>query len=85
MAKRENKNDILAGIKQIGPVRIVIVTRIAIIGGGGAIMLSISGIARTSNPNVALAALPSKSVALAARADLILLAEPLAIDGGHSL
>jgi hypothetical protein len=74
MALQKQERTFILSIKQIGARRIAIALIIAIVGGWAAIALTLSGLTRSKNPQVALMAVPGESNALANRADQLLLA-----------
>ncbi len=76
MARKHKHNRFAGAIAQIGPLRILAALTIAIVGGWFALTLAVSGVARYKSPQAVLAILPSDSVALAARADQLLFADP---------
>lgn len=76
MERKAKENPFMGAAKAIGPMRIVSCLLLAIVGSWFAIALTISGIARYKNPQAALVVMPRDSIALAARADLLLAANP---------
>ena len=76
MVLRKKERSFILSIKQIGARRIAITLIIAIVGGLAAIALTLSGLTRSKNPQVALMAVSGESNALANRADQLLLANP---------
>ena len=78
MARKAKENRFLGAVKAIGPIRIVLCLLLAIVGSLLAVALTISGITRYKNPQAALLMMPGDSIALAARADQLLAANPTA-------
>ena len=76
MAHRKKERSFILSVKQIGSRRIAIALTIAIVGGWSVIALTVSGLTRSKNPQVALMAVSGESNALANRADQILFANP---------
>lgn len=76
MALRKQERSFILSIKQIGARRIAVALIIVMVGGWASSTLSLSGLTRSKNPQVALMAVSGESNALANRADQLLLANP---------
>ena len=74
--RREKENRLVSSIRAIGLIRGFAVLAVAVVGGWLAAVLAVSGVTRIKSPQTALMLLPSDSVALAARADQVLFANP---------
>lgn len=70
------QNRIVSTIRRVGLIRLVIVIPMAVIGCTLSFMLTVSGLTRFGDPQVALAFVPNEATALAARADQLYLAQP---------
>ncbi|MEP9357631.1 hypothetical protein [Sphingomonas sp. KR3-1] len=76
MAKRTKRYDIRATLMRIGIARLVGASAAGLIGAWLALALAVSGVARTQDPASALKFMPNESLALAGRAEQLLLAAP---------
>lgn len=71
MVRRRNESRLSSALKRAGNVRILIAITIAIGGGWLSVLLAVSGVTRTKNPEIAIKVVPIESNALANRADHI--------------
>jgi tetratricopeptide (TPR) repeat protein len=76
MARQAKKKDPPVLFAYPNRVAISAAVALAIVGGWFAFALAVSGVTRFKNPQTALSLAPSDSIALAAKADLLLMADP---------
>jgi hypothetical protein len=76
MARAKKVNPVLAALKRLGPIKVLLLSLVGLVGAGMALILAISGIARLGSPSVALAMLPNDGVALGAQADILIQGKP---------
>ena len=76
MARAKSGGAIISRLRNLGLVRIAILTVGGLAGAWLAFLLAASGVTRTTNPQLALTFMPDDSTALAARAEELFLAKP---------
>lgn len=76
MAKARKTSGWVPALQKIGYIRILILAVIGIVGAWFALMLSVTGVTRTKNPQMALMLLPGEGTALSARADQLFFENP---------
>lgn len=76
MTRSKKTSPTFAALKKVGLARAALLSLTGLVAAFCAFLLAVSGIARLSNPQVALAIMPHDGVALSAQADLLALAKP---------
>jgi hypothetical protein len=76
VARPSKRNSFITRLRSVGLVRLALCTLVGLAGAWFALALAVSGVTRLKAPQVALAAMPVESVALASRADQLFFANP---------
>ena len=76
MARAKSDGAIPSRLRNLGLVRIAVLAVAGLPGAWFAFLLAVSGVTRTTNPQLALTFMPDESTALAARAEELFLAKP---------